>query len=455
MLTPPERRRRHVSSSDEGSGSVTIVADVGDPAQIERMVSEARAGLDGLDGLVANVGIVGGWGLDQTNVEDWDPVFALNVRAHFLACKHALAVDAGRLGDRADIVDRGVDAGQRGGGLPRVQGGARGAVRVAGQARGRARHPRQHRRSRADRHLARASGEHGRPRPRSNARVPLGRQGTAWEVAYATAFLLSDEASYITGHSLVVDGGLVAAALNAMARIPYLDPHQRIASGARSARGAPPSQHLPHAGPCRVGVRALPRPRRRACSPQLELDPKLRELAILLVAARTDAEYEWIQHVGISQALGIDDAQISAVERGNLDAACLDDDAHVVLASPPRCSSGPAPTTRPSRRSATASHPARSSSLLLVIGSYQMLARVMTTLDIDLDAADRQHRRRPSTPPPRRLETASDALPLCAKRSSPGSGVGRARPCPDSSTHAGPRTGTYENRDPLSRQASP
>ena len=40
--------------------------------------------------------------------------------------------------------------------------------------------------------------------------MPLGRQGTAWEVAYATVFLLSGEASYITGQALVVDGGLSA-----------------------------------------------------------------------------------------------------------------------------------------------------------------------------------------------------------------------------------------------------
>ena len=64
---------------------------------------------------------------------------------------------------------------------------------------------------------------------------------------------------------------------------------------------------------------------------QLELDPNLRELEILLVAKRTGVEYEWIQHVGISNALGIDDAQIAAVERGDLNAACLDPEARAVL----------------------------------------------------------------------------------------------------------------------------
>jgi NAD(P)-dependent dehydrogenase (short-subunit alcohol dehydrogenase family) len=41
-----------------------------------------------------------------------------------------------------------------------------------------------------------------------NAQVPMGRMGDAWDVAHAALFLCSDEARYITGTELVVDGGL-------------------------------------------------------------------------------------------------------------------------------------------------------------------------------------------------------------------------------------------------------
>jgi len=49
----------------------------------------------------------------------------------------------------------------------------------------------------------------GRP-SRATTSIPLGRQGTGWETAYAALFLLSSEAAYVTGQTLIVDGGLSA-----------------------------------------------------------------------------------------------------------------------------------------------------------------------------------------------------------------------------------------------------
>jgi NAD(P)-dependent dehydrogenase (short-subunit alcohol dehydrogenase family) len=47
-------------------------------------------------------------------------------------------------------------------------------------------------------------------RSEAKTRVPLGRRGDGWDVAYAALYLASDEAKYVTGTELLVDGGLMA-----------------------------------------------------------------------------------------------------------------------------------------------------------------------------------------------------------------------------------------------------
>jgi NAD(P)-dependent dehydrogenase (short-subunit alcohol dehydrogenase family) len=193
----------------EGQAAVAIVADVGEPSEIERMVDEARTGLDGIDGLVVNVGIAGGWGLEHTSAEDWDRVFAVNVRAHYLTCKHALAV----MGDGGAIVVTSSVAAL----MPANEVVAYHSSKAAldGLCMWLAKHAA----ARAirvnlvvpgliDTSLGRLAGK--ADPSRSERPIPLGRHGTAWEVAHATSFLLSDEASYTTGHALLVDGGLQA-----------------------------------------------------------------------------------------------------------------------------------------------------------------------------------------------------------------------------------------------------
>jgi 4-carboxymuconolactone decarboxylase len=171
-----------------------------------------------------------------------------------------------------------------------------------------------------------------------------------------------------------------------MARIPYADPQvasPRVAEALDALPALNIFRMLAHADSSvipylRFGGILLT---------ELELDPKLRELTILLVASRTAAEYEWIQHVGISKALGIDDEQISAIERGDLQATCLGPDARVVLRFASEVLDGPRADAETFAALSAKFPPRQIVELLLVIGNYQMLARIMTTLDIDLDPA--------------------------------------------------------------------
>src|SRR5882757_2597206 len=188
----------------EGAAVEVIAADAADEEQATRMFDAATEALGGLDGLVMNLGIGAGLGIAGTTTEDWDRVMAVNLRSHFLGCKLGLAAmreEGGAIVLAGSIASREV--------MPFP---AYAASKSALEA------------------LCRQSAVEGSPTVRTNlllpglidtslgrlasqisplrdqVRIPARRHGTAWEVAYSALFLISDEASYVTGQSLVVDG---------------------------------------------------------------------------------------------------------------------------------------------------------------------------------------------------------------------------------------------------------
>ena len=120
---------------------------------------------------------------------------------------------------------------------------------------------------------------------------------------------------------------------------------------------------------------------------QLELDPHLRELIILRVAYRIQAQYAWTQHVVLAQLAGVSDEQIAVLQQGEAGGAHFTAKEHLALAF----ADAVIETPRLSDDLFEQVHRQFSSreivELLLVVGWYWTVGHLITTLDIEPDIA--------------------------------------------------------------------
>ncbi len=205
----------HLDRADETAALITaaggqahaFAVDATDEAAMTALFDSAVAALGGLDGVLVNVGMGGPAWLSGTSAESWDRTFALNARAHFLGCKLSLQ----HLDDDGSVVLVSSVASMKPG--SRIPAYDSSKAALAGLCRHAAFEGRR-RRVRVnvvvpgliDTPMGRIAT---RNRPnRTAGQLPLGRQGTAWDIANGVLYLMSNEASYVNGQQLVIDGGL-------------------------------------------------------------------------------------------------------------------------------------------------------------------------------------------------------------------------------------------------------
>jgi NAD(P)-dependent dehydrogenase (short-subunit alcohol dehydrogenase family) len=206
-----ERARRTAAMiAEEGGSALPFVADVTDESQARAMVDAALGEFGRLDCLDNNVGIGGRGSVVDVAPQDWRRVMQVNVDSMFMASRCAIPAMKRSAGGGA-IVNvssisalrpRGLTAYSTSKGaviaLTRAMAVDHGpdGIRVNCVAPGPVYTPMVY---------SRGMSPAGRE-ARRKASV-LGLEGTGWDIGYAVRFLLSAEARYITGQTLVVDGG--------------------------------------------------------------------------------------------------------------------------------------------------------------------------------------------------------------------------------------------------------
>ncbi len=195
-----------------GRQSLAVMGDVSSPPDVARLVEATITSYGRVDILVNNAGIVRDQLLIRMSDEDWDRVLDVNLKGAFLCTRavlrYMLRQRWGRIISIASIVGLVGNPGQAN--YASAKAGVIGFTRAVAKEVG----------SRKitvnaiapgfiDTEMTKRLAEDQRRELMS--RIPLGRLGSPNDVAEAVAFLASEEAGYITGQVLAVDGGMAGA----------------------------------------------------------------------------------------------------------------------------------------------------------------------------------------------------------------------------------------------------
>jgi 3alpha(or 20beta)-hydroxysteroid dehydrogenase len=199
----------------EGGDAVYLHLDVTVEADWDKAVRTATERYGKLDVLVNNAGIViPRVPIEERTAEEWDRVMAVNAKGVFLGTKYAIPAmrraGGGSIVNISSVAGIGQSAHQE-----PAYAASKGAIRIftkvtaSQHARDRIRcnsvHP-----GPVDTEMLHSAMRDPEVLRRRLERVPLGRMGTVDEVVKAVLYLASDDASYVTGAELVIDGGALA-----------------------------------------------------------------------------------------------------------------------------------------------------------------------------------------------------------------------------------------------------
>ena len=201
----------------DGGKALYVHADVSKDADCAAMVGAAEAGFGRLDVLFNNAGIMHGKDDDavSTDEEVWDLTMAINAKSVFLGCKHG--VPALRRAGGGSIVNTASFVAVLGAATPQVAYTASKGAVLAMTRELAVVHARENIRVNAlcpgplKTKLLMDFLDSEEKKQRRLVHVPMGRFGLAAEMAKAALFLASDESSYMTGATFLVDGGITAA----------------------------------------------------------------------------------------------------------------------------------------------------------------------------------------------------------------------------------------------------